>query len=163
MGCPGWVPPALAVPDVLGGCLWITGCLWGAAGLGLSLLGTAEWVLGTRGPHPARARSCGHPVPATRNASSPLWSPPARMEKQTWWCEALCRVCGCSSCVSLGCRALGGCREMGTGGYPGQELRPVPAAALPGRACARRAQWSELMFILIMSSQCIHKLIKSTH
>lgn len=149
-GCPGWVPPALAVPDILGGCSWITGALVGCSRVGAqpawhSLEGSwfifcprssTEWVLGTRG---TSSRSWGHPVPATGNVLSPLWSPPARMEKQTWWREALCRVGGCSSCVSLGCKALGGAGRWARGA-PGAGAAPGPSCSAAGaRVCAARS------------------------
>lgn len=111
------------------------------------------------------------PVPGAGAILSPqpgMLHPPSGAPQPGWRSKSggVRRSAGCVAAAPVfpwGAEPFGGCREMGTGGYPGQELRPVPAAALPGRACARHAQWSELMFILIMSSQCIHKLIKSTH
>lgn len=68
---------------------------------------------------------------------------------------------------------------MALRGLAGWAPLPCPPGGCQGRARTRgvsrgwshtrphlqrcRARWSELMFILIMSSQCIRKLIKSTH
>lgn len=123
----------------------LPGCLWGAAGLGLSLPSTARRGRGSSSaPAAAPSGSWGPgdlilPVPGagailsqqTGMLRPPLWSPAARMEKQTWWCEALCRVGGCSPRVSPGCGAFGGGGRRAPRG-PGAGAAPGPSCSAAG-------------------------------
>lgn len=160
-------------PMSLGAACGSRGCLWGAAGSGLSLPGTA-WRDHGSFSAPAAAPSGswgpGEPHPGAGAILSPqlgMFCPPSGAPQPGWRSKpgGVRRSAGWVAAAPVfpwGARPSGA-QGHGHGGHPGQELLPVPAAALPGRACARRARWSELMFILIMSSQCIRKLIKSTH
>lgn len=162
-GSPGWVPPALAVPNILGGCrVPSTTALWCRAGS----RGACGVQRGWGSACPAQpGGAVVHLLPLQQHRAGPVdqgtsscpcrelgpscpskWEcfvPPSGAPQPGWRSKpgGARRSAGWGAAAPACPRGVGPLGVQGDGhrGDPGQELCLVPAAALPGRVCAARS------------------------